>query len=221
LNIKYIAHSCFLITAETGTAILMDPFDDFEGFGKPVINAEVAVVSHNHGDHAAYSLVAGSCEVISGSGKHFSGGINFEAFPAMHGSPDYVSGDTWHGEVNCYRFEIDGIRCLHLSDIGQPFDDETIKRIGSIDVLFVPIGGHYTLCPTRAFELSQKIGAKITIPMHFHIPGQDRDKYPLKSLEDFTSGKRNVKNIRTGETEINLENLPKTPEIWAITPQYY
>ncbi|MCE1247804.1 MAG: MBL fold metallo-hydrolase [Firmicutes bacterium] len=217
MNIKYIAHSCFLLTTETGNRILLDPFDDFEGFSKPVINAETAVVSHNHGDHAAYSLVSGSCEVISGSGKHFSSGVNFEAFPALHGSPDR----TWNGEVNCYKFETDGIKYLHLSDMGEPFDDETIKKIGPIDLLFVPIGSYYTLCPARAYELSVKIGAKVTIPMHFYIPGQDREKYPLKSLEDFISGKRNVKHIRTGETDLTLENLPKTPEIWAMTPQYY
>lgn len=216
MNIKYLAHSCFLITSNLGTRILTDPFNDFGGFNKPTLSVDVVLISHNHPDHSNLDIVSGAAEVINGSGKHFTGGVWIDGILADHGFIDA----RWLGQVNCYKFTMDEITCIHMSDIGVLLSDEEVKAIGDVDVLFIPVGGYYTISPEEATILANKMKAKIIIPMHYGTPGMNREKYPLKNLEDFIREKKNVRFFRSGEVEINLENLPTEPEIWALSPLY-
>jgi L-ascorbate metabolism protein UlaG (beta-lactamase superfamily) len=41
-----------------------------------------------------------------------------------------------------YRIEIDGIRVLHLGDLGHVLSPAQVDVVG-IDVLFIPVGGVY------------------------------------------------------------------------------
>ena len=60
MEILYIAHSSFLVTAKDGTKILFDPYDP-EGYGDSLKyvpycgEADAVCVSHSHPDHGALS----------------------------------------------------------------------------------------------------------------------------------------------------------------------
>ena len=214
MKIRYISHSCFLFTSDTGIKLLVDPCNPSVMPGSPNITADAILVSHTHPDHSDCSMVYGASEIVSGAGKHFSGGVSIEGFLADHGT---LNGE-WLGMVICYKFQVDGANILHLSDMGVIPSDSEIAEFGDVDVLLVPVGGSYTLDPAEAHQVINKIKPTVTIPMHYATAGIDRVKYPLKTVDDFIGDRKNVKYIRTGEAELNLELLPDKNEIWVMSP---
>ncbi|HTY81478.1 MAG TPA: MBL fold metallo-hydrolase, partial [Dehalococcoidales bacterium] len=66
MKIKWLAHASFLITADSGTRILTDPYtsDDMMRHGRINETAEIVTVTHGHGDHNNVKAVRGNPLVI-------------------------------------------------------------------------------------------------------------------------------------------------------------
>ena len=60
MKIKWLGHSCFLITSSAGVRILTDPFDSTVGYKCPV-EANIVTTSHDHYDHNYVKAVKGIC----------------------------------------------------------------------------------------------------------------------------------------------------------------
>ncbi|MBU6389889.1 MBL fold metallo-hydrolase, partial [Patescibacteria group bacterium] len=83
-----------------------------------------------------------------------------------------------------FVIEADGIRLCHLGDLGHFLSETQLAELGRIDILLIPVGGHFTLEPEEAAELAEKISAAITIPMHYktkNIP----DNLPIQTAGPF------------------------------------
>jgi L-ascorbate metabolism protein UlaG (beta-lactamase superfamily) len=64
--------------------------------------------------------------------------------------------------------DIDGIRIVHLGDLGHILNKTQLKKLGAVDVLMVPVGGVYTLNGIDAFKVVEQIKPKRhIIPMHY------------------------------------------------------
>ena len=48
-----------------------------------------------------------------------------------------------------FKFGTDNINFCHLGDLGHELDNETISKIGSVDILFVSIDGTFTVDEKR------------------------------------------------------------------------
>ena len=59
------------------------------------------------------------------------------------------------------------LKCVHLGDIGRVPTVDEMRLLMRPDVLFVPIGGHYTLNKEEIVLLIKKIFPKVIIPMHY------------------------------------------------------
>jgi len=88
-----------------------------------------------------------------------------------------------------------------------------IKEIGGVDVLFIPVGGVFTIDAKGATEVANLIKPKIIIPMHYKTPGL---QLGLPEAKEFTSGKPKVKEIKSSEVEISKDTLPKETEVWVL-----
>jgi L-ascorbate metabolism protein UlaG (beta-lactamase superfamily) len=219
MKIRYIGHSCFYLESDEGPKILIDPFAPRPEAALPILRADAVLISHNHPDHSNLDLVSGAATVISGAGSHSVGSVGIKGFMMDHGTLD----GRWLGMVNCFRLEMNGIRLMHLSDIGVLPTDGEIAEFGQIDVLFVPIGGHFTLDDKQAGELLARIKPRVAVPMHYAGPGTDREMFPLLTVDPFLSGRKNVIFRREPEVEINpgvFQERPEKEEIWVMTPWY-
>lgn len=217
MKIEYIKHSCFLITTQQGVKILIDPVN-WDRDVSPNLRPDVILLSHQHSDHSNLSLAGGAAEIIYGAGSHFVSGVPITGFTADHG--EHMG--KWLGMVVCYRIDIDGIRCLHLSDMGVlPSNDEIKEMSEDVDILFIPVGGVWTLDPLKASQLAEQIKPKIIIPMHYHYAGTPQGAYPLQPVDEFLKDKDKdkIKIFRESFCKLSLENLPQE-EIWVITPMY-
>lgn len=213
MKVKWLGHACFLITSKGGVRIITDPYAVGGGINYSPIEetADIVVVSHGHSDHNNVSAVRGTPEVVEGSGTRTAKGIQFRGIATYH---DTSQGKE-RGPNTVFCFNVDDIRLCHLGDLGHMLSPEQITEIGAVDILFVPVGGFYTIDASVASQVCDKLKPKVAIPMHFKTP---KCAYPIAGVEDFLKGKENVKRVGESEVELEREELPATTEIVLLQP---
>ena len=106
---------------------------------------------------------------------------------------------------------MDGITLCHLGDLGHELSSEECQAIGKVEVLFVPVGGFFTIGPEVANQVCEKISPKISIPMHFRTPKHTANFDRLSTVEDFTRLRKNVERVDTPDLKLDAGKLPKEP----------
>jgi L-ascorbate metabolism protein UlaG (beta-lactamase superfamily) len=213
MKIKWLGHACFLITSEGGFRVITDPYLVGGGIDYSPIKetADVVVVSHDHGDHNNVSAVQGKPEVVKGSGTKTAKGIRFKAVATSHDA----SQGTQRGSNTVFCFSIDGLNLCHLGDLGHVLSPGQVTEIGVVDILFVPVGGFFTIDATVASQVCGQLKPRIAIPMHFKTP---KCAYPIAGVEDFLKGKKGVRKVVGSEVEFEREDLPTGTEIVLLQP---
>jgi len=213
MKVKWLGHACFLITSRDGLRVITDPYAVGGGINYSPIKetADVVVVSHDHDDHSNVSAVQGKPEVVKGDGKKTAKGIQFRGIATYHDA----SQGTQRGPNTVFCFTIDDIRLCHLGDLGHVLGSEQVTEIGAVDILFVPVGGFFTIDAPVASQVCDQLKPKIVIPMHFKTP---KCAYPIAGVEDFLKGKKNVRKVAGSEVEFGREKLPAATEIVLLQP---
>jgi L-ascorbate metabolism protein UlaG (beta-lactamase superfamily) len=213
MKIKWNGHACFTITAADGTTVVTDPYEP-GGYGGAIAygpvddRADVALVSHEHGDHNHPQGLVGGPQILTGSGR--AGGIEFTAVDTFH---DEKNGAE-RGPNRLFAFEIDGVRVGFMGDLGHLLSDDQLRALGQIDLLLTPTGGVFTVGPEQAVQLVDQVKPRVVIPMHFKTA---KCGFPLAEVDDFAGRVERVK--RTGSTEVELgrDHLPAAgPEVWIL-----
>lgn len=76
MKIRYLGHSCFVLTESTGTTIVTDPYGDI-GYSMPSVKADAVTVSHGHYDHNNVGAVSGNPVVFDEEGTYEIGGRRY------------------------------------------------------------------------------------------------------------------------------------------------
>ncbi|MEA3253492.1 MAG: MBL fold metallo-hydrolase [Chloroflexota bacterium] len=213
MKIKWLGHSCFLIESERGLKVITDPFSVGRGINYSPVeeSADVVLVSHDHYDHNAVSQVRGKPEVVKDSGVKSARGIQFRGIDTYHDA----SQGKQRGKNLVFCFSLDDIKLCHLGDLGHLLGQAQIDEIGAVDILFVPVGGFFTIDAAEAGRVSEQLEPGIIIPMHFKTPKCD---YPISGIEDFIRGRKNVKEMSSSEVELKVGDLPAISEIMVLKP---
>lgn len=177
MRYTYLGHSSFLLESDSGTRIVTDPYPQTV-FTHPIVDCDVVTVSHHHFDHDDITQVGGSFRVADTPEPLTIGDIRIYGVPSFH---DEVMGAK-RGDNIIYVFEFDGIRIAHLGDLGHLLTDDQIAAIGQLDLLFIPVGGTYTLDPQKAALVTRQLNAKKTVPMHY---GTEGHSFKLKTDKDY------------------------------------
>ena len=213
MKIKYLAHASFMITSDTGTRIITDPYVTGYGVGHGEIreSAEIVAVSHEHDDHNNVAAVGGNPEVVSGAGTVEVNGIKFKGTACYHDG----AGGKLRGENTMICFEIDGIRVCHLGDLGHRLSDKQLAELGKVDILLTPVGGGPTIDAKVATEVCNQLRPKVIIPMHYKT---DKCRFPALGVDEFLRGKKDVNRLSTSEAEFKQEQLPASTQIIVLRP---
>ena len=210
LQIRWHGHACFEVTNDK--TIVTDPHDGRSiGIPAPSVKGDIILVSHDHYDHnSVKSVDKEESKVVQDTRKRNIEGIEIKGFDSFHDESEGAK----RGNNIIFKFTNDEISFCHLGDLGHELDDETSEKIGKIDVLFVPIGGTFTLDHKNAWKVIEKIKPKIVIPMHYKIGGLS---LPIAGIEPFLK-KNPYKVLHVGnEIDIEKEDLPDEPEVWTFT----
>ena len=207
MRIKYIGHSCFLVTTGSGTRIITDPYEPgcYDGAVKyrPVgQEADIVLVSHGHADHSHIASVSGGPKVVQESGAKTIEGIKILGVSTYHDTSE----GSERGSNIIFRFEVDGLALCHLGDIGHTLDDATAHQLKPVDILMMPVGGFFTISSEEADALIDSLRPGLVIPMHFKTEGAD---FPIAPVDDFLTGRKEVLWEGDSEVEIEASRLPE------------
>jgi len=212
MEIKFLGHSSFRIRGKAVT-VVTDPFDASVGFKFPKVEADMVTISHDHQDHNQKQLVGGKPYVIDGPGEYEVKGVSVLGLQTFH---DEVQGQK-RGLNTVYRIEFEGISLSHLGDLGHPLSSGQLAELNGVDVLFIPVGGVYTIGPKRAVEVISQVEPKIVIPMHYRVSEQKGDK----TFGQLTGVKEFLKEIGEEVTPqlkllVSRDRLPSEREVVVL-----
>ncbi len=211
MKIKYLAHSSFLITADDGTRIITDPYTAGKEFKYAPIDeaADIVTVSHDHFDHNNTGGIKGDPQIVRESGT--VKGITFKAVPTAH--DDKGGGERGTNTVMC--MVVNGVRIVHLGDLGHFLTDNQVTEIHKVHVLLVPVGGFFTIDAAAATEVAEQVRARVIIPMHYKT---DKSELPIAPVDEFLKTKDNVTMVDGSEVEFTVPTLPAGPQIMVLKP---
>ncbi|HUT27729.1 MAG TPA: MBL fold metallo-hydrolase [Methanomassiliicoccales archaeon] len=203
-------HSCFEVG--NSATVVIDPHDGRSiGVKPPSLRADIVLISHDHFDHNAIRVVRGDYVLVKDKAPRQIKGVDIRGINAFH---DDVQGEK-RGRVILFQFTIGGVRFCHLGDLGHPLTDNQIEEIGPVDVLFIPVGGTFTIDGQQARELVLSVKPKIAIPMHFRVGGLSLS---IQTVDEFLRGIPEDKVIRVGnEVDFELDELPEKTEYWVFS----
>jgi L-ascorbate metabolism protein UlaG (beta-lactamase superfamily) len=207
MKIKWLGHASFLMTSDSGVRVITDPYNRGGGIAYDPIQetADIVTVSHKHQDHNNVGAVKGKPVVVDTPGTKNVKGVEFRGVSCYH---DGAKG-AQRGSNIIFCFTVDGVRVCHLGDLGHELDAGKVKEIGAVDVLFIPVGGFYTIDAREATSVCEALKPKVVIPMHVKTAKCD---YPITGVEDFLKGRKNVNRVAASETEIKKDKLPAETE---------
>ena len=209
MKIKWLGHSSFLIESERGIKIITDPFDETLGYKHPRIKANIVTVSHEHFDHNCVRGVKGRPVVFKGLVSRESHKMEFKGISSYH---DSVYGEQ-RGSNTIFVIKADELNLCHLGDLGHVLNSDKLAEIGKVDILFIPVGGFYTINSSQATQIIEAIEPKITVPMHYKT---EAIKFSIDPVDVFLSNKNNVKRLKLSEFEITVDTLPKNTQIYVL-----
>lgn len=216
MKIRWLGHSCFLITAASGRTLLTDPFDTSAYPGQLLFDdidesPDVVTVSHGHADHNNVAGLAGEPVVVTGHDAREEAGFAIRGVSSFHDS----EGGARRGGNTIYLISADGLTVCHMGDIGHELEAAQVAEVGSVDVLLVPVGGNFTVDAAGATAICEALKPAVAIPMHFR---NDKCLFAVDGVDGFLAGKPGVERPGTSELELTKETLPAGPKIAVLEP---
>lgn len=199
MRLAWCGHSYFVLSSG-GQVLAIDPHDgDSLGLERCKVDADYVLITHDHYDHNAAEVA---------SGPRTKAVLRFREVPVTLGPfrvrgfrlPHDSDGGSSYGWSTAYMVEAEGLRVLHMGDVGVPPDEGLVSVIGPTDVIMVPAGDVTTVGQEGAVEWALRLNAKLVIPMHYWVRGSN---VPLDPLDSFLSAWRGPVERAKGPLELS------------------
>ncbi len=175
MRVDWHGQSAFTLDGEVAT-VFIDPWGDMSGaaargitWGYPPIAApdsvDLLIVTHEHSDHNGVEVIDGEPTLVrSQPGTHESPLGDVVAIASEH---DDAAG-TERGPNTIVVFTLDSLRVAHFGDFGQAaLRPEQRAHLTGIDLLFVPVGGGFTIDGATAAAIAKDLAPSWVVPMHY------------------------------------------------------
>ena len=223
MQVQWYGQSAFRLTGDSAT-VFIDPLGDTSAFAAHGISidyppiagvvADLLLVTHEHADHNGVETIGGDPVVLRSTAGRLDSPIGeVVAIASEHDA----SAGTERGPNTIFAFALDGVRVAHLGDLGQSaLRDEQAAAIGEVDLLFVPVGGRFTIGAAAAAAIVARLRPRWVVPMHYRTERLDF----LETAEEFLALMPSVQRLEgaafdTGALEggggATLAVVPKSP----------
>lgn len=172
MTITWLGHACFMLESG-GYRVILDPYKGVPGLADAAGEAHGVFCSHGHFDHAYTEGI----KLLSGGNSPFT----VTEIPSCHDD----RGGELRGENTIRCFQAEGLRVVHLGDLGHQLTEAQLAAIGGCDVLMIPVGGTYTLDAAGAKCAADAVAPRIIIPMHYRRGAMGFEN--IGTVEAFTS----------------------------------
>ena len=204
--IRHIGHAEFLIETESGMRMVTDPYGDGCGYPVRKLRADTALVSHGHHDHNAVENLEGVTLTVDRPGEYTPAqGIRITALESFH---DDTQGSQ-RGKTLLFLVEAEGLRIVHLGDLGCIPEEKQIRQLAQPDVLMIPVGGFYTIDGKTARRVTEMLQPTVTLPMHYKTAFNA--DWPISGPESFLEGipekdiRRDIEALRITDRDLDCQ----------------
>lgn len=221
MKIRFYAHASFRLEGD-GVAVVTDPYtpgpavSNFDPIAEP---ADIVVMSSaTDRFHSDPSHVGGAPVVINAVDAPAEGvtvqGVSIRAFPSQESLTWDFGRDPDDNAM--YLIVLDGLRCFHMGDIGNPLAPEHLDALaGQVDVLFALTGGHATIALDDLDAAIRAIQPRVIIPMHYYAPQGRLKIYPVTEFTQRYPAEM-VTFVGGAELELSRATLPGQPHIYVL-----
>lgn len=215
MKIQWLGHNCFILTSHKGSSILLDPYSSSIQLPFPDISPDIVVISHEHPENNAAWRVNGTpliakrtspfpCEHelhIPRTEEIFL----FKGIPTFH---DDILGKS-KGPNTVFVWQMDRFKICFLGDIGHVLDEKQAAAIGTVDILFIPVGGHnITIGSKEAAVVIDQLRPSLIIPMNYK---HEAIPWDIEPLDTFLAQMHNIERLNSSYFEFS--SLPATVKV--------
>jgi L-ascorbate metabolism protein UlaG (beta-lactamase superfamily) len=202
-------------------AILTDPYPSVVGASGRGLSADIVTISRpdehplpeakgprSRNGLAVLPTSLANAFVLDGPGEYE---IRDVLITGIRTFRDDARGER-RGKQTAFLFELEGLRVIHLGDIGHLFTEERAADIGSVHIAFVPVGG--ALSATKAAELVAQLDARLVIPMSVTPDPQEGSQALARFLHEM--GEEPTPQARLS---VSLSGLPQETTTVLLEPR--
>lgn len=220
LEINYYGHACIKLSFENQYSIIIDPFSS--NYPIPSTDADLIISTHEHPDHFNPNFLNKKVEIIVGTknnGKDWNiinretKGIKIWNIPVYHDN----SKGSQRGKNSIIVIEGDGLKIVHMGDIGHLLNKEELSKLKNVDLLFIPVGGFFTLDIKDVITTIKEISPKVVIPIHYKT--EYTKDWPILPLSNFLKEAEKdfkIVSLNTNNIKLSQRDLPNKTEIWIL-----
>lgn len=176
IKIAWWGQSMFEVVTPKGTRIVLDPHA-MEAYPVRKMPADLVLMSHFHNEHNQIGVITNAKDAKKFNALKKEGlteeynlvketikDVKIESLGTFHDA----SGGLTRGKNGVWIMDIDGLRIVHLGDLGHTLNKIQLKKLGKVDILMIPVGGVYTLNGLDAQKVVEQIKpTRWVLPMHY------------------------------------------------------
>lgn len=205
MDIQYFGANCVAINTGTARIVIDDNLADLGG--KSVAKAgDVVLYTGPHGlPPQGVKLTVDMPGEYEASDVSIYG-IQFRA---------HIDGDK-EKNATMYKLIAKDLRILVTGHVYPKFKESDLEKIGTVDVMIVPVGGNgFTLDPDGALEMIKEIEPKLIIPTYY---ADDKLSYPMpaQTLEQALQGLGMEPKERLTKLKLKSGDLADTTQLIVV-----
>ncbi len=197
MHISWLGQTCVRLQTKNldeDVTVVIDTYKPKSGDFPRSFSPQIALYSHSEDESATLS---GEPFIISTSGECEIKGVMCYSFP------------TADGQV--FKINSENLNLVHLGKITKKLNNEILEKLGTPDVLFVPVGGGSEyLSAADAAEMVTTMEPRIVIPVAYQCDtdpkaGTLSDFVKVLGLKPEVTDKKFIlkkKDLPTGETKL-------------------
>lgn len=214
VRLDWFGHNFLYVTSTSGVRMALDPFErEVMDYTLPAkIPADIVLISCESPDRSGSKEIFGLPQVfrsLAGLGRNQANGLQF------YGYPTYRDGKrgTELGKNTVYTFEMDHIRFCHLGGIGHALTQADARKIGKVDVLFLPIGNRI-LSEADLWKNAELLQAKWIVPVAYKT--ERTRSYDLRALSEWPLEGKKVVREDSSHYIFLKDQVPAEPTVLLL-----
>ncbi|MFO8062162.1 MAG: MBL fold metallo-hydrolase, partial [bacterium] len=203
MRIRWYGHACWRIEFPNNISLLTDPFkkgsfDNKLRYDDDFARSDIVTISHEHYDHN--NRVFKNAQYIDRPGQSETEGIRITGYTVYH---DKSEGEE-RGSNIIFIIEHNNKKIVHLGDLGHIPSDDIIENLKAADILFIPVGGYFTIEPEEAVQLTEMLNPDTVFPMHYKTEKVD---FPIRPVDDFLELAKSRKILRIDKPYVDYDGF--------------
>jgi L-ascorbate metabolism protein UlaG (beta-lactamase superfamily) len=202
--IKWFGECSLLLQDSFGRRILTDP--PSTGSINTLLNLHPNIITLSHYYPDAINTIIIDKKILLAN-KATSYKLNSCNIIGISSFQDNIEGKK-RGPNIIYKYLFDNLKICNLGYLGHTLSDDILLSLGKIDILFLPIGGHFTINSIEATKLVNRINPKIIVPTYYKT---SNSPIYLDNCKDFIISMKSIIKATENSFDTNILNTHSLP----------